>query len=103
MNFDEVLEQVRHWLGSEIAVVLWVNEFGVGESWLADMDGRLARIDDPIPDVDQPVHYVRFESGNGFALQRTWFKEARWKTVAEQRSLDVDLGAVSISLTPSSA
>jgi hypothetical protein len=100
MTFDEVLDQVRAWLGTEIGVVLWLTEFGPGEGWLLDVDGRLERVDDPHPGVDQPVHYVRFEGGNGFALERTWFKSAHWNVVAGQRSLDVHLGAVAVSMTP---
>jgi hypothetical protein len=71
-----------------------------GTGWLIDIDGPVVRIEDPIESVDQPVHYVRFESGNGFALERTWFRSAQWITVAGERSLEVNLGAVTMSMTP---
>jgi hypothetical protein len=103
VTFDDVLDQVRQWLTSEVAVVIWLNEFGPGTGWLIDVDGPVERIDDPHPGIDQPVHYVRFESGNGFALERSWFRSAEWKTVAGERSLDVNLGAVTVSITPLSS
>ena len=85
MTFAEVLDQVRARLGTEIVVVLWLTEFGPGEGWLLDVDGRLERVDDPLPGVDQPVHYVASRAVTGFALERTWFKAAQWNVVAEQR------------------
>ena len=45
------------------------------------------------------MHYVRFESGNGFALERTWFVSAAWVVAGGRRSLDVNLGAVTISIS----
>ncbi len=103
MTFDDVLEQVRAWLGTEITLVLWLNEFGPADGWLVDTGGPLARLDDPDPDIHQPVHYVRFESGHGFALERTWFRSAQWKLVAGERSLDVDFGAITVSMAPATA
>jgi hypothetical protein len=100
VTFDDVLDQLRQWLDSEVAVALWLNEFGPADGWLIDVDGPLERIDDPHSGVDQPVHYVRFESGNGFALERTWFRSAEWRTVAGERSLNVNFGAVTVSITP---
>ena len=87
-------------LARDVAVVLWLSELGAADGWLIDVDGPLERIDDPHPGVDQPVQYVRFASGNGFALERTWFRSAEWKSVAGQRSLDVNLGSVTVSITP---
>jgi hypothetical protein len=101
VSFDDVLDQVRRWLGTKVAVVLWLNEFGPADGWLIDIDGAVERIDDPNPGVDQPVHHVRFESGNGFALERSWFRSAGWKTIGAQRSLDVDFGTFTLSITPS--
>jgi hypothetical protein len=100
--FDDVLQQVRKWLGSEVAVVIWLNEFGRANGWLIDIDGPPELIDDPVMGIDQPVHYVRFASGNGFSLERTWFRSAKWNSVAGERSLDVNLGAVTVSITPAS-
>ena len=100
MTFEDVLDQVREWEGTGVAVVLWLSEFGPGAGWLIDVDGPVARIDDPIEGIDEPVHYVRFESGNGFALQRTWFRSAQWIAVGEERSLAVNFGAVTVSMTP---
>jgi hypothetical protein len=100
VTFDEVLNQVREWQGTKIAVALWLPEFGRGAGWLIDVDGPIGRIDDPIEGVDQPVHYVRFESGNGFALERTWFRSANWTAGGSERSLEVDFGAVALSMTP---
>jgi hypothetical protein len=85
VTFDDVLDQVREWRGTDLAVVLWLSEFGPGT-------------DDPIEGVDQPVHYVRFDSGNGFALERTWFRSAQWTTAGGERSLDVNFGAVTVSM-----
>ena len=31
MDFDDVLNQVRRWLGSEVVVVMWVTEIGAAE------------------------------------------------------------------------
>jgi hypothetical protein len=98
VTFDDVLDQVREWRGTDLAVVLWLSEFGPGTGWLIDVDGPVARIDDPIEGVDQPVHYVRFDSGNGFALERTWFRSAQWTTAGGERSLDVNFGAVTVSM-----
>lgn len=78
MTFDEALELVRGWIGKEVAVAFTLNAYGPGTGWLADNSGRVARIDDPIPEVDQPVHYVRFEDGPGFALARELFQGAEW-------------------------
>jgi hypothetical protein len=55
VTFDDVLEQVRAWLGTEITLVLWLNEFGPADGWLVDTGGPLARLDDPDPDIHQPA------------------------------------------------
>jgi hypothetical protein len=45
------------------------------------------------------VHYVRFVGGNGFALERTWFRRATWVEIAGERSPDADFGAVTLSMS----
>jgi hypothetical protein len=102
MEFDDVTDQVRRWIGSEVVVITWLTRVGAAEGWLNDASGQLARIDEPYG-THQPVHYVRFESGHGFALDRTWFVSAGWNVAGGQRSLDVDLGAVTVSISAAEA
>jgi hypothetical protein len=82
MTFDEALGAVRALLGREIAVNLTDPILGPGTGYIADFSGRLGDIYEPIPEVDQDVHYCKVGDGAGFALPRAEFQAADWREIA---------------------
>ncbi len=99
MTFEQVMDEMSALVGERISIALGLTCFGPADGWLADKHGKVARIDRFIEGMDHPVHYVRFEDGSGFALYRDRFKEAIWKTIANDQSLEIDMGEISVSIS----
>jgi hypothetical protein len=78
-------------VGSEVAVNLTDGRYGAADGYLANFSGRLARVDEPIPGIDAPVHYFRLENEDGFAIHEAMFERAGWQTAAGLRELRVEL------------
>ena len=59
MSYEEMVAELRNLVGERIAVSMALQQFGPADGYLADFSGRVEPVDDPIPGVDFPVHYVR--------------------------------------------
>jgi len=70
MSYEEMVAELRNLVGERIAVSMALQQFGPADGYLADFSGRVEPIDDPIPGVDFPVHYV-----NGSASAVSVFPE----------------------------
>jgi hypothetical protein len=69
MRYEEMVAELRNLVGERIAVSMALQQFGPADGYLADFSGRVEPIDDPIPGVDFPVHYVRVGE-RGFGIPR---------------------------------
>ena len=75
MSYEEMVAELRNLVGERIAVSMALQQFGPADGYLADFSGRVEPIDDPIPGVDFPVHYVRVGE-RGFGIPRAMFDRA---------------------------
>ena len=98
MSYEEMVVELRNLVGERIAVSMALQQFGPADGYLADFSGRVEPIDDPIPGVDFPVHYVRVGE-RGFGIPRAMFDRAEWVTTAGQRELEIGVGDVRVGIT----
>jgi hypothetical protein len=98
MSYEEMVAELRNLVGERIAVSMALQQFGPADGYLADFSGRVEPIDDPIPGVDFPVHYVRVGE-RGFGIPRAMFDRAEWVTTAGQRELEIGVGDVRVGIT----
>ena len=97
VTFDETIATLRHWIGHDVSISLTHHKHGPADGYLADFSGSLARVDEPITDVDAPVFYFRCADGSGFGVHLDLFKSAAWRTIAGETALEIDLDGVIIS------
>jgi hypothetical protein len=99
VNLEALVKELSALVGSEVAVNLTDERFGVADGYLADLSGTLARVDEPIPGIDAPVYYFRLHDEDGFGIHAAMFESASWRTTAGIRELRVELrGGVVITL-----
>ena len=99
VTFNQTVEELRSLLGVEIAINITDDRYGLGDGYIADFSGTLARVDDPVVNVDANVHYFRLDDGAGFGIHAEMFKQAGWTDLAGVRTFEVEVGDVVMRIT----
>ena len=104
MDYGETLDVLRGWVGSEIALNVTDETFGLADGYIADFNGEVHRVDEPHPGVDAPVVYFRIRNAGGlaggFGLHEAMFRSSEWREVAGVKELRIDLTSVVVTLSP---
>ena len=102
MSFERTVDELRKLVGSRACAVIMDEQYDRADGWIGHFGGTLSRIEDPVPELHDPVHFVRFgDDDAAFAVHRALFRGAEWTTDAGAPALRIELANVAVWVYPS--